>query len=251
MRGLRQCACAWLVLVGCGGIATSPSDAGALAAGDGSTRADGAPFTGVDAGRDAPPPDAPRDAPDCPPQLTRCNEVCVDLSSDDSNCGVCGAKCGTGNPCIKGACPASDCPGGVFCNGGCYDPMTDSDHCGATGDCVGPNAGQVCKGDEICDQGRCLAACGSGLTRCALTCVDLQKDPSNCGSCGTKCGNGSSCALGQCSDPGCPLLCNGSCVNPVVDNANCGACGNVCAPGQVCYASACHGVDAGADAAGD
>jgi hypothetical protein len=80
--------------------------------------------------------------------------------------------------------------------------------------------------------------CTSG-TLCNASCVDLQSDRGNCGSCNTVCDGGKHCNLGAC-------LCDASCVSPSgqcadlqTDSTNCGFCGNVCPGGTVCSAGAC------------
>jgi len=66
---------------------------------------------------------------------------------------------------------------------------------------------------------------GPGCTKCGgATCLDLQTDKNNCGSCGNACGD---------------LCCNGACVDSTSDNANCGACGAACTGGNTCCASSC------------
>ena len=52
----------------------------------------------VDGGVDAAPPFA------CDGGLTLCNASCVDLASDDRNCGACGAKCKAKENCVNSAC---------------------------------------------------------------------------------------------------------------------------------------------------
>jgi hypothetical protein len=56
----------------------------------------------------------------CPPGLdnappTCCNARCVDVSSDPNNCGKCGSVCTPGVCCSGGCCP----PGSTCCGGGC------------------------------------------------------------------------------------------------------------------------------------
>ncbi len=47
-----------------------------------------------------------------------------------------------------------------------------------------------------------LVACAPGQTNCAGTCVDLQSDTSNCGTCGTVCAGAETCIGGACTlDP--------------------------------------------------
>ena len=44
-----------------------------------------------------------------------------------------------------------------------------------------------------------LPGCPTGLTLCGVACVDLQRDPDNCGKCGGKCGPGTGCLTGSCA----------------------------------------------------
>jgi hypothetical protein len=67
---------------------------------------DGAGSDGNEAtvGPDVPtPPDAAVDASLCEAGFAACGPLCVDLTSDPNNCGVCGHDC-SGAPCVMGAC---------------------------------------------------------------------------------------------------------------------------------------------------
>lgn len=46
--------------------------------------------------------------PTCTGGQTTCNGVCVDLSSNDENCGACNFACSTGLSCVAGACTPED-----------------------------------------------------------------------------------------------------------------------------------------------
>jgi hypothetical protein len=86
--------------------------------------------------------------------------------------------------------------------------------------------------------------CPPGLTDCKGACVDLTKDPQNCGKCGNSC-QGDACQGGQCViSPGCPpnlTKCNGTCVNTSTDPKNCGGCNAPCPPGTACSGGFCQG----------
>ena len=43
--------------------------------------------------------------------------------------------------------------------------------------------------------------CADGLTACGTTCLDLSRDPSNCGACGAACTAGLACVAGACGAP--------------------------------------------------
>ena len=89
------------------------------------------------------------------------------------------------------------------------------------------------------------AACPAPESQCGTTCADLNRDLSNCGSCGNTCQMGETCAAGKCT----PRItckagqnnCSGRCLDLSKDKSNCGACGNACAAGQKCSKGACTG----------
>ena len=86
--------------------------------------------------------------------------------------------------------------------------------------------------------------CGSA-TKCGVgamaKCVDLTKEPQNCGACGNKCATTQFCAGGKCTDQcNTPFkLCGQFCVNLDTDHENCGTCGKGCTPDQDCIGKAC------------
>jgi hypothetical protein len=212
-------------------------------------------------------PDVP-----CPEGTLRCGNDCVNTQSDATNCGSCGAICGTDQFCEMG-----DCVGGVECT-------VEGDTCTGSSDtsCCG---GLVCQ--YVGPGYQCVAgeACQTGLTDCDGYCVNLLGDRANCGTCGTACGTGQVCLTGTCTTvpacktPGmpcsgtsdtsccgtceivvsnyqcvgtcadrtqteCPIFTGtggggGYCVNTLVDANNCGACGNACVTGSTCQMGAC------------
>lgn len=53
-----------------------------------------------------------------------------------------------------------------------------------------------------CDAGGIVGgSCRSGTTLCDDGCVDLARDPENCGECGQECGDGQVCSDSTCTDP--------------------------------------------------
>ena len=61
--------------------------------------------------------------------------------------------------------------GYVECEGKCIDPKTNSQYCGASGDCQGPNQGNKCNG-MVCSDGTCKTTCPSGSTLCAISATE-------------------------------------------------------------------------------
>jgi hypothetical protein len=91
----------------------------------------------------------------CKSDSTSCGGACVQLASDNQNCGACGNACATGSFCSAGTCTLTCGTGLVGCGGTCIDPLTDPDHCGASGACTGASAGDVCVAGETCQAGVC------------------------------------------------------------------------------------------------
>lgn len=88
--------------------------------------------------------------------------------------------------------------------------------------------------------------CGTGLTNCGGTCVNLLADPRNCGVCGNVCALAS--CNGMCAPP-CRqsftpynhywYTCFGVCTDFAFDVNNCGTCGHACPAGQGCASGVC------------
>jgi hypothetical protein len=98
-----------------------------------------------------------------------CGGACVDPMSSRQFCGAvgdcsganAGAICGAGQVCTAGTCVAVPCPTGqIVCGGGCIDPATNPQFCGASGACMSTQAGAVCRFDQYCSAGRCSEAFG-------------------------------------------------------------------------------------------
>jgi hypothetical protein len=112
----------------------------------------------------------PQDAPDT------CDGVCVDLQTDETNCGECGVVCPEGETCQGGICRCGDaptCANGLTCCGGeCVDLDTNMNNCTECGNvCPSslPNAEVFC-GLGLDDQGRqvrgCVFLCGTNYRDC-------------------------------------------------------------------------------------
>jgi hypothetical protein len=192
--------------------------------------------------------------------LRCCSGACVDVTSDPSNCGACGAPCSSSNAidsCVSGSCVTSGCRAGFGdCN---HDPGDgcevnlghDPANCGA--------CGTTCHADHAstgCSLGCYLHACDFGWDDCNQTAADgcemnVLSDPKNCGGCGQSCPAVPNATAG-CDQANCRLDscnvgfadCNGQvadgCEVPTsTDTNNCGSCGKVCPPMQVCVNGGC------------
>jgi hypothetical protein len=173
----------------------------------------------------------------------------ADTSSDANNCGTCGKKCPSGQPCYQGAC---GCPSGyALCNGQCTDISKDNRNCGACGNICPPSAYEPCGPNTVsaCNNGLCgQTTCRRGYADCngdvRTSCnsadgceVDLFKDSNNCGQCGNKCAAGKYCRSLHDAPPGCicgpdETVCgdlnNLTCADLANDPSNCGACDHAC-----------------------
>lgn len=149
------------------------------------------------------------DAPTCSPGLDLCGSVCVDLDTDDANCGACGNGCADGQACMEGACVLACPPDRIACGGECIDPDSNPMYCGAMGDCTGPNAGEACDAEEVCSAGKCTPLCEPDRVACDGACIDPDTDPTYCGAmgdcmganAGTTCTTNQRCFQGTCVDP--------------------------------------------------
>ncbi len=89
----------------------------------------------------------------CPTGSTHCAGECVDLSSDDENCGACGWKCV--DPDVFGHCDDHSCPPALSCSPYEASLRTCADVCAALGQsCVEWSTdGRGCNGEEFLYQG--------------------------------------------------------------------------------------------------
>jgi hypothetical protein len=168
--------------------------------------------------------------PVCNSGLTLCaGKGCINLSSDNSNCGACSKGCPIGKTCSDGQCivPVKDlvtmdpCAlgGNVSCGGTCINIHgSDSKNCGG--------CGWECPSGLTCYQGECSMECPAGQIDCQYNCYDPQTDPDHCGSCGNSCTQGQTC-------------CGGKCTSTATDSSNCGTCGKKCPNAQACSNGLC------------
>ena len=212
---------------------------------------------------------------DCPAGFGDCdgdpkNGCEVDLTSDASNCKVCGSACEKANnspACVASACTVGTCDAShADCNGvvkdGCETSIvSDPANCGACNKVCNIVNGIAACAAKQCKVSSCTAPwadCDGNGTDCE---TNTSTNGSNCGGCGT---NGLNCntvyaslnATGKCVASGCQLDkcaanfadCNmnpdadGCEVNLKTASSNCGACGSVCqAPHgtNTCSAGAC------------
>jgi hypothetical protein len=161
--------------------------------------------------------------------------------------------CGSSDSTNGETCPT----GQIKCGEFCVDPLTDRANCGASGDCLGANAGTACASGFICDTGTCELSCQAGLINCDGTCIDPDNNPDHCGASnpcstnpGTACADGTVCnGAGSCTSECAQgrVKCGNSCIDPTTDRAHCGASGNclnqnagvACEDGFVCKAGQC------------
>lgn len=95
--------------------------------------------------------------PSCPVAGTAyCNGACIDVASDENNCGECDQKCGGGLTCCGGHCvdttySTSSCGAcGSLCNGLCCAGQCQTNACGS--------CDTICSGsNSCCCQGKCTA----------------------------------------------------------------------------------------------
>lgn len=133
----------------------------------------------------------------CAAGFNPCNGACAS-ATDVTACGAACTRCPDGVP---GSVPTCD---GTTCSTTCAAGNT---RCGGpTGSCVGEGVAAACgaactacatggpRERTTCTAGSCATAC---IDTCNAACADRQRDPANCGACGTSCGAGA-CVDGQC-----------------------------------------------------
>lgn len=159
-----------------------------------------------------------------------CGSSCVDLRSDDANCGQCGRFCTGATSCQGGRCVCGR-EGMTACGSRCVDLQTDAEHCG---DCF-----NGCGAGQRCQAGACTCFV-TGTTVCDAACVDTNTSTEHCGACFNRCSSGQECDAGRCTCPSArEVVCDGSCSDLQTDPRHCGACGRACPDGMPCAAGRC------------
>lgn len=132
-----------------------------------------------------------------------CSNACVDLTSDEGNCGTCAKKCttsvaGATSTCVSRSCQVSCTDSSqTLCNGTTCANIHGSDNanCGGCG-----KACSTALPSEVasCSGGSCQVSCSTAsLTMCSNGCFNTQNDQHNCGQCGHDCFSGA-CSGGKC-----------------------------------------------------
>jgi hypothetical protein len=83
---------------------------------------------------------------ECRAGLMRCDDECVDIASDDDNCGMCGREC-EDMLCNAGECAAACSDVLDACEDACVDLSSDPLNCGA--------CERDCHPSQICTDGEC------------------------------------------------------------------------------------------------
>jgi Stigma-specific protein, Stig1 len=142
---------------------------------------------------------------------TVCGGKCVNVDSDQNNCGECGQACFADEACQQGACVCLN-SNLTLCGSICVNLKRDPYNCGA---CYRDCGGASCK------NGECV--CSSSATICDGGCVDTATDVDNCGQCGHGCLGGFQCVNGSCVAPcqGTPTPCASRTTNDCDVGAGC------------------------------
>jgi len=193
----------------------------------------------------------------------------------NDNCGYCGNKCPADKPCIQRKLGAYGCgcnPGEILCGGSflpCVNPSDDDGNCGACGNACPPGGDGIFEAPPNMYFGCFAGACGT--LKCAGLsgncdgnadngCETSLLDDDNCGACGKRCEDGTTCGLKpslagftpMCMCPKGSTFCGsfvtqggsevvqmGDCRDLSSDDRNCGGCGTVCSTSQPNSTMAC------------
>lgn len=200
--------------------------------------------------------------PSCPSGSAFCQDACLDVLTDPTNCGKCGNVCpslpNSSPTCSLGTCGYVCNPGFIDCDlnpaNGCeVSVLNDLQNCGSCGAvCLNPinypGPGGFLPFQSACINGVCSYGCVSGAANCTgpdeygNPCpIELEIDASNCGSCGNVCSVVRPNAQpGTCLSGNCYSLCetgygdcdgnftNGCETYVFTDINNCDSCGHIC-----------------------
>jgi len=197
-----------------------------------------------------------------------CGEACTNCERDAFVNGV--GFCRSDGKCEFKTCKSGfnlsingqQCLPEVECCGSSCTPCGNGETCHtATGKCQCGTTGQLCQGEQICNNsGQC--ACPSyAPVFCGNTfCINPDSDARFCGAganCtpqGRACTAGQICSNGSCQSSSCSgVVCGGECIDPKTSAVNCGAqgaCSNptvgdvnyqgaVCSGGTACVSGSC------------
>ena len=175
----------------------------------------------------------------CPPGQVVCDGKCVDLRSDDINCGVCHKECDESFKCKNGICVINCDPGQTDCNGHCVDLKSDIKNCGT--------CGTICEKEysfsyPVCrETGSCGWDCYTGYKKifgpenlghygCVLESDVIDSNSQAHHRDMTHCSDDLSDAF--------KYWCDDRCVPVNHDDDNCGFCGRKCPWGSKCVSPA-------------
>jgi hypothetical protein len=125
----------------------------------------------------------------CPPSLQACGFSCVDLATDQYNCGACGSYCGLPNAlseCQQGQCVLLACADPTYADctsdPGCESALGTSENCSGCGDpaCALDHTLFTCSGGAVCT----AAVCEPGYANCSATSADCESALATAASCG-------------------------------------------------------------------
>jgi hypothetical protein len=190
----------------------------------------------------------------CAAGYVQCGEQCIEVSSDQNNCGACGHVCSGGNACVEGSCGGPDADGSADAlsaddadanRDGGGDEHGNPDASGAKDAVVDVVVDAI--GDAMADGGDAVADDGGDAV--GDDGGDAVADDG-----GDAVGDDGGDAVGDDSgnvDALPPLVCDNGltacgsqCVDLTNDPAHCGGCTTVCSS-QICENSACVGIATG------
>ena len=120
----------------------------------------------------------------------------------------------------------------VTCGSACTYTDVDELNCGACGVDIASQSGLECRSGAVACTMAGLSPCGT--IGSGIQCVDLTKNPHNCGACGHELQSGQVCSGSSTSCAPGLTSCSGNCVDLKSDRANCGACGALVPDAHTC-----------------